>query len=60
MACRGSGRVISNVEGAAATVACPWCEGGGVRLGEIDAQARWRAEGTTPQDAPGETPDSAA
>ncbi|MGA2320012.1 MAG: hypothetical protein ABSG95_04625 [Solirubrobacteraceae bacterium] len=41
MPCRGSGRVISNLGGVASTVPCPWCAGGGVRLAESDAQARW-------------------
>ena len=65
MACRGSGRVISNVGGAASTVVCPWCDGGGVRLPEVDAQAQWPAEDAPAGDPPaetsaGETPDSAA
>ncbi len=41
MPCRGSGRVISNLGGTASTVTCPWCEGGGIRLTDIDAQAKW-------------------
>jgi hypothetical protein len=41
MPCRGSGKVISNLGGSPSTVTCPWCEGGGVRLPEIDAQAKW-------------------
>jgi len=41
MACRGTGQVISNLGGAPKTVTCPWCEGGGVRVPGIDAQARW-------------------
>jgi len=41
MPCRGTGRVISNLGGEQNTVPCPWCEGGGVRLAHIDAQARW-------------------
>jgi hypothetical protein len=41
MPCRGSGKVISNLGGTPSTVTCPWCEGGGVRLPGIDAQARW-------------------
>jgi hypothetical protein len=43
MPCRGTGRVISNLGGTASTVTCPWCEGGGVRLAEVDAQAAWLA-----------------
>jgi hypothetical protein len=42
MPCRGSGKVISNLGGTPSTVTCPWCEGGGVRLPGIDAQARWK------------------
>jgi DnaJ-class molecular chaperone len=38
MACRGSGKVISNLGGSPKTVTCPWCEGGGVRIPGIDAQ----------------------
>jgi hypothetical protein len=41
MACRGSGQVISNLGGAPSKLSCPWCGGGGVRLLEVDAQARW-------------------
>jgi len=41
MACRGSGRVISNLGGAPGERACPWCAGGGVRLADVDAQAAW-------------------
>jgi hypothetical protein len=43
MACRGSGKVISNLGGSASEVQCPWCAGEGVRLVEIDAQAHWPA-----------------
>jgi len=41
MPCRGSGQVISNLGGSPSTVTCPWCAGGGVRLPEVDAQAKW-------------------
>jgi DnaJ-class molecular chaperone len=41
MACRGSGRVISNLGGAAGELACPWCEGTGMRPASVDAQAAW-------------------
>jgi len=27
--------------GTPSSVTCPWCEGGGLRLADIDAQARW-------------------
>ncbi len=41
MPCRGTGRVISNLGDKPQEVTCPWCEGGGVKLAEIDAQAAW-------------------
>jgi hypothetical protein len=44
MACRGSGKVISNLGGSPKKVTCPWCEGGGVRIPGIDAQAHWSGE----------------
>jgi hypothetical protein len=55
MACHGSGQVISNLGGVTSTVSCPWCGGGGVRLAEVDAQARWpkdQPETADPADAP--------
>jgi DnaJ-class molecular chaperone len=53
MPCRGSGKVISNLGGTPSTVTCPWCEGGGIRLPEIDAQGKWR-EGEEQQSAEAE------
>jgi hypothetical protein len=44
MACRGSGKVISNLGGAPSELSCPWCAGGGVRQADVDAQARWLAQ----------------
>jgi DnaJ-class molecular chaperone len=44
-ACRGTGSVISNLGGVAATLPCPWCEGSGVWLRGHDAQAHWRDQG---------------
>ena len=44
MPCRGSGRVISNLGGAPSEVTCPWCQGAGVRVAGLDAQAGWMAE----------------
>ncbi len=44
MACRGSGKLISNLGGSPSTLACPWCEGSGQRVPGIDAQARWLAK----------------
>ena len=41
MACRGTGRVISNLGGTQSQISCPWCEGTGIRVPEIDAQAHW-------------------
>jgi DnaJ-class molecular chaperone len=41
MACRGSGTVISHLGGVDSTVTCPWCDGTGVRVPGLDAQARW-------------------
>jgi hypothetical protein len=65
MACRGTGRVISNLGGSPSTVSCPWCGGSGMRPAEVDAQAHWpreqpaeqaeQAEETSPQ-----KPDAAA
>jgi hypothetical protein len=38
-ACRGTGKVISRLGGEPSELVCPWCEGGGRRLGpEHDAQ----------------------
>jgi hypothetical protein len=44
MACRGTGRVISNLGGTPSEVACPWCDGTGTRVAGIDAQARWQRD----------------
>ena len=41
MPCRGSGRVISNLGGTPDMVPCPWCGGGGRRLPDVNAQAKW-------------------
>ena len=38
-ACRGTGRVISNLGGSSHETTCPWCEGGGRRIPGHDAQA---------------------
>ncbi len=55
MACRGTGRVISNLGGTPSTVQCPWCGGSGVRAESVDAQAHWQDK--APQEsAPGEAP----
>jgi hypothetical protein len=44
MACRATGRVISNLGGSPSSVTCPWCGGSGLRVPGIDAQARWVEE----------------
>jgi hypothetical protein len=59
MACRGSGQVISNLGGTPSRVTCPWCEGGGIRMPGIDAQARWQGE-RREEDSPEEPPDAPA
>jgi hypothetical protein len=41
MPCRGTGTLISNLGGTPSTVTCPWCDGAGVRVAGIDAQAKW-------------------
>jgi hypothetical protein len=43
MPCRGSGQVISNLGGTPGRIDCPWCGGGGVRVPDTDAQAKWPA-----------------
>lgn len=42
-ACRGTGRVISNLGGSPSEVECPWCNGTGHRIAGHDAQAARRA-----------------
>jgi DnaJ-class molecular chaperone len=44
-ACRGTGRVISNLGGTPHEVVCPWCEGGGRRIPAHNAQARGDGDG---------------
>jgi hypothetical protein len=36
--CRGTGKLLSNLGGAAHEVRCPWCRGTGGRIPGIDAQ----------------------
>lgn len=43
MACRGTGRVISNLGGSQNAVECPWCGGRGMRIPGHDAQAHFAA-----------------
>jgi DnaJ-class molecular chaperone len=43
-ACRGTGRVISNLGGTPQEVPCPWCDGTGRFIPGHDAQARHRGE----------------
>jgi hypothetical protein len=52
MPCRGTGKLISNLGGEPSTVVCPWCGGEGIRLSDIDAQAKWLDEAAaTPSDS---------
>ena len=51
-ACRGTGRVVSNLTGTPATVECPWCDGTGRFLAAHDAQAT-HPRGTDPRDGEG-------
>jgi DnaJ-class molecular chaperone len=45
MACRGTGRVVSNLGGDGHEVPCPWCEGSGRKPApEHDAQAQAPAD----------------
>ena len=39
-ACRGTGRVISNLGGSPHEITCPWCDGGGTRLPGHNAQEK--------------------
>jgi DnaJ-class molecular chaperone len=41
-ACRGTGKVISNLGGSPSTLPCPWCEGSGRFIAGHDAQAAAR------------------
>ena len=56
MACRGTGRVISNLGGSPSTVDCPWCNGTGLRPAEVDAQAHWADRPRPEQQPAGESP----
>jgi len=60
MPCRGTGQVISNLGGTATKVPCPWCDGGGVRLTGIDAQAGWpeNVPEATPEQSPQTSPET--
>ena len=51
MPCRGSGQVISNLDGTPGKVTCPWCGGGGMRAPDTDAQAHWPANEVPPAPA---------
>ena len=55
-ACRGAGKVISNLGGSPSEVDCPWCEGTGKFIPEHDAQAHWGVEKAP--DAPTEGPET--
>jgi DnaJ-class molecular chaperone len=56
MPCRGTGKVLSKLGGTTSSVTCPWCQGGGVRMTAIDAQAHWRQDepGTAEREEPAE------
>jgi hypothetical protein len=54
MPCRGTGKLVSNLGGSPSTVSCPWCEGSGVRIPGVDAQAKWLADEAGEQPAPAE------
>ncbi len=41
MPCRGTGQVISNLGGEPSKVACPWCDGSGMRRTGVDTQEKW-------------------
>lgn len=56
MPCRGTGKVISNLGGESQLLSCPWCQGGGVRLAGVDAQAAWQEDGAASKDTPAEPP----
>ena len=45
MPCRGTGQVMSSLGGSAHQINCPWCEGSGLRVAGVDAQAAWAAGG---------------
>lgn len=42
--CRGTGKVVSQLGGKREEIPCPWCDGGGIRLPEHNAQARFKGE----------------
>jgi hypothetical protein len=56
MPCRGSGKLISNLGGSPSAVTCPWCEGGGVRIPGVDAQAHWSEAAGAQQPPTGQPP----
>jgi len=56
MPCRGTGKLVSNLGGSPSTVTCPWCEGGGVRVAGVDAQAKWLGEQTGDSSEPQSDP----
>lgn len=54
-ACRGTGKVISNLGGAPTTVRCPWCEGTGTFIAGHDAQAHHREADQTASPGPADS-----
>ena len=41
MPCRGTGKIVSALDGGMSTVPCPWCNATGVKAVGVDAQAHW-------------------
>jgi hypothetical protein len=60
MPCRGTGQVTSHLGGTPKLITCPWCDGGGVRLTAIDAQAAWPENPPPEPPPPPPEPDAAA
>jgi hypothetical protein len=52
--------VISNLGATPKTVPCPWCGGGGIRIADVDAQAKWRDADAGADPADDRPPDDAA
>jgi hypothetical protein len=49
--------VVSNLGGHPSIVECPWCDGGGVRIADHDAQAKRRGAGEPGDGAPAAGPE---
>ena len=57
-ACRGTGRVISNLGGEPHDVTCPWCEGSGRFKPGHDAQAHVSEADSSPVSTAHQTPEN--